>query len=471
MANSKKKKEKTTHPFRENIEVVLFAIIMAMGLKVFAIEAYQIPTGSMQPTLMGTELLDPATKRPSGALNDRVLVDKISYFLRDPQRWEVVVFRYPLLTHNNYVKRLVGMPNEELWIDGGNLYARELGSLDDFNILVKPWKVMSNIWKQVLPGVGDDPAQWHGWTTTGDYTNTAEGYLVFNGNGRSEYSTSIRNGYLDGYPAEVYFSVPNVSSRSREVVGDLRLQFSLDGKQADGSISVGLELGENMIGAKFGADGKLILDLPNGEQRSLNIPANFVGEVDLAFWDHHLRVALDRDVVFDETLNLDSHKPRRNRMQFIVDGSGWVLSPVTVSRDIHYLPPRQNAAPVFEISDGHYFMMGDNTQNSLDSRDWQAETFSYDDGAGDSFKITGDYLQHGSDPMFNNPRWNMSHDIMTVRDQFGNINILYEDQVKSSADVLQHAPLVPRNYLLGRALAVFMPLKPLSPTNRFALVQ
>ncbi|MCX8266445.1 MAG: S26 family signal peptidase, partial [Planctomycetota bacterium] len=84
-----KKKEKSKHPFRENIEVVLFAIIMAMGLKVFAIEAYQIPTGSMQPTLMGTELLDPATKRPDGRLNDRVLVDKISYFFRDPQRWEV----------------------------------------------------------------------------------------------------------------------------------------------------------------------------------------------------------------------------------------------------------------------------------------------------------------------------------------------------------------------------------------------
>ena len=75
---AKEKKDKSAHPFRENIEVVVFAIVMAMGLKVFAIEAYEIPTGSMQLTLMGTNLIDPATKNTDGGLHDRVLVDKIS---------------------------------------------------------------------------------------------------------------------------------------------------------------------------------------------------------------------------------------------------------------------------------------------------------------------------------------------------------------------------------------------------------
>ena len=116
----KQKKAKSHHPFRENIEVVIFAIVMAMGLKVFAVEAYQIPTGSMQPTLMGTDLLDEVNKRPNGGLHDRVLVDKISYLFRDPVRWEVVVFRYPLLAHNNYVKRLVGMGGEQMLIEHGD---------------------------------------------------------------------------------------------------------------------------------------------------------------------------------------------------------------------------------------------------------------------------------------------------------------------------------------------------------------
>ena len=71
-------KEKAKHPFRDNIEVIVFAVAMSLGLKVFALEAYQIPTGSMQPTLMGTALRDGA-----GAVHDRVLVDKFSFLVRE----------------------------------------------------------------------------------------------------------------------------------------------------------------------------------------------------------------------------------------------------------------------------------------------------------------------------------------------------------------------------------------------------
>ena len=139
-------KKKSKHPFRDNIEVIVFAVAMSLGLKVFALEAYQIPTGSMQPTLMGTVLRDGA-----GAVNDRVLVDKFSFLVREPERWEVVVFRYPLITTNNYVKRLVGLPGEDLAIRHGDLWARPLGSDEDFAILRKPWSIQESIWKQVLP--------------------------------------------------------------------------------------------------------------------------------------------------------------------------------------------------------------------------------------------------------------------------------------------------------------------------------
>jgi hypothetical protein len=230
-------------------------------------------------------------------------------------------------------------------------------------------------------------------------------------------------------------------------------------------------LGAHNINATFNSDGILKLNLPTGETRDIEISPQFNGEIDFAFWDHNLRISLNENLVFNETLNLKPHKPRRNRMQFSVAGKNWILGPVQVERDLHYLPPRQNAAPVFEVTDGHYFMLGDNTQNSLDSRDWQLESYSLDDGKGNQFQISGDHLQHGSDPMFNNPRWNMSHDIMTFRDKFGNIHTLSENEVKRSANILQHAPLVPRHYLLGRALAVFMPLKPLAATNRFTMVQ
>ncbi|MDP7062445.1 MAG: S26 family signal peptidase, partial [Planctomycetota bacterium] len=204
---AKEKKDKSAHPFRENIEVVVFAIVMAMGLKVFAIEAYEIPTGSMQPTLMGTNLIDPATKTTSGGLHDRVLVDKVSYWFRDPERWEVVVFRYPLLTHNNYVKRLTGMPGEELWIEAGDIYYRPLGTNGEFQIARKPWKVQEPMWKKVVPGVGNDPTKWANWNRTGAFENSADGTLSFQGQATVQYGASIRDRYLDGYPEEIYFSM------------------------------------------------------------------------------------------------------------------------------------------------------------------------------------------------------------------------------------------------------------------------
>ena len=55
----------------------------------------------MQPTLMGSS---------EAGIYDRLLVDKLTPAIREPQRWDVTVFGYPLQQNQNYVKRLVGLP-------------------------------------------------------------------------------------------------------------------------------------------------------------------------------------------------------------------------------------------------------------------------------------------------------------------------------------------------------------------------
>ena len=109
-------------PWRENLEALSMAIVLALLLKAFVVEAYKIPTGSMQPTLMGMghdPRLGGATQ-PS--VHDRILVDKFSYKVRDPRRFEVTVFKYPLDRSKNFVKRLAGMPNERFAIRNGDLW-------------------------------------------------------------------------------------------------------------------------------------------------------------------------------------------------------------------------------------------------------------------------------------------------------------------------------------------------------------
>ena len=84
---------------RDNLEAISFAIVLALVLKFFALEAYQIPTSSMQPTLMGSA---------AAGVNDRILVVKIRYTFLRPKRFDIAVFRYPLKTDQNYVKRIWG---------------------------------------------------------------------------------------------------------------------------------------------------------------------------------------------------------------------------------------------------------------------------------------------------------------------------------------------------------------------------
>jgi signal peptidase I len=68
---------------------------------------------------------------------DRILVTKFSYQFSDPQRWDVVVFKYPGEATVNYIKRLVGLPNETVEVYHGNVRTR--GPEDqEFHIARKP---------------------------------------------------------------------------------------------------------------------------------------------------------------------------------------------------------------------------------------------------------------------------------------------------------------------------------------------
>jgi signal peptidase I len=69
---------------------------------------------------------------------DRILVNKYGYDFHKPERWDVVVFKFPGDGEMNYIKRLVGLPNEELKLFQGDVFTRPLGDGRDFVIERKP---------------------------------------------------------------------------------------------------------------------------------------------------------------------------------------------------------------------------------------------------------------------------------------------------------------------------------------------
>lgn len=182
--------------WRETIESVVLAFIMAFLFRTFEAEAFVIPTGSMAPTLMGRHKdltcdncgfawqsnasdeidprsgrrlagrIDPRTGEPlpdvdvlactcpncrytvditpetpgeplvASYSGDRIIASKLPLELNPPERWDVTVFRFPEEAQTNYIKRLVGLPNETLRIKHGDLYARGSDAVE-FEILRK----------------------------------------------------------------------------------------------------------------------------------------------------------------------------------------------------------------------------------------------------------------------------------------------------------------------------------------------
>ena len=162
---------------RDTIESIIIALVFAFVFRAYSAEAFVIPTGSMAPTLYGrhkelncaecgvkyavgasdelvekTEYYIPSNK-VTGAycpncryytdLNDampftgdRIIVNKFPFDFGDPNRWDVIVFKYPEASQTNYIKRLVGLPGEEIQISRGDVYARK-NEKDPFVILRK----------------------------------------------------------------------------------------------------------------------------------------------------------------------------------------------------------------------------------------------------------------------------------------------------------------------------------------------
>lgn len=163
--------------FRETVEQIVIAFILAFVFRTFAAEPFVIPTGSMAPTLFGrhkeytcigcgyhnvigasdelhdeTGLLisdrriESAICLNCGAVNDvrdelaftgdRILVTKYPYEIGDPERFDVFVFKFPEEPVTNFIKRLVGMPGETILIWSGDVYCRKVGE-NAFEILRK----------------------------------------------------------------------------------------------------------------------------------------------------------------------------------------------------------------------------------------------------------------------------------------------------------------------------------------------
>ncbi|HWR97806.1 MAG TPA: signal peptidase I [Candidatus Methanoperedens sp.] len=91
---------------REYVEAIVIAVALALVIRSFVVQAFKIPSGSMIPTLL---------------IGDHLLVNKLVYRFRLPERGEVVVFKFPQDRKTDFIKRVVALPGDEIELADGRL--------------------------------------------------------------------------------------------------------------------------------------------------------------------------------------------------------------------------------------------------------------------------------------------------------------------------------------------------------------
>mgnify|MGYP001365242599 CR=1 FL=1 len=145
--------------FREWNETVFIAFVLALIIRSLVVQAFWIPTGSMQPTLLG-EMQDPVTRQRTQS-GDRILVNKFAYvadlsldgrlkwlpklWLRFPKRGDIVVFKYPdpdpKAAPRDFIKRVIGLPGDRIRIIEGTVFVNDT-ALEEPYIAEPPWQDM-----------------------------------------------------------------------------------------------------------------------------------------------------------------------------------------------------------------------------------------------------------------------------------------------------------------------------------------
>ncbi len=111
---------RSTSTLREYVESLLWAILLALFVRTFVVQAFKIPSGSMIPTLQ---------------IGDHILVNKFIYGIRipftdgtvlvpirTPKRGDVVVFRFPKDKEKDFIKRVIGVPGDTIQIKNKRLF-------------------------------------------------------------------------------------------------------------------------------------------------------------------------------------------------------------------------------------------------------------------------------------------------------------------------------------------------------------
>ncbi|MEM6550949.1 MAG: signal peptidase I [Planctomycetota bacterium] len=362
---------------------------------------------------------------------DRILVNKLAYLFTDPHRWDVIVFKSPQTSpgpDTNFIKRVLGLPGEQLHLLDGDVYVKAPGE-DAFTIARKTDPAENPAWEKVQramlqpiyhtrytpldaantaarpPGfefeVPWKPATgaWQGLDTP-LYTFTAEdgptGRLAFDF--RANRSSRTDNRYP--YNQKKATTLP-------QPITDLRLAADIMPDQPGAALTLALSArldspDVQTLEARFNTDGTLALRVIDDDGRVRTpvdpvqldpLPTDRFTRLELWQIDHSAVVFVNGRErlrwLWPTTLDRTYQRlgpPAQPRVMITVEGGPAQLREIKLDRDVYYTvsseakPARGGlrrtsadapAAPPARLGPDDFYVAGDNTTRSEDSRFWR----------------------------------------------------------------------------------------------------
>lgn len=140
LAEKRVERSRSKSAVREYTEAIIIAVLLALFIRAFVVQAFKIPSGSMKQTLL---------------VGDHILVNKFIFGIRmpilnkeiihfkDPDRQDIIVFRYPEDRSKDFIKRVIGVPGDTVRIQDKKVYVND-------QLLIEPYVSFTD--SKILPG-------------------------------------------------------------------------------------------------------------------------------------------------------------------------------------------------------------------------------------------------------------------------------------------------------------------------------
>ncbi len=352
-----------------------------------------------------TQTDEPEQACPPPKPGDRVLVHKWPFDIGGwlgPKRWDVIVFRDPTDPKVNYIKRLVGLPGETVEIINGDLFIRRRDQ-DRAAIAPKTPAAQSSLWFLVYDHnyLAEQPARYGvraRWVPDGG-NHASTGWHDLK-------SRRMRCRPIGDQPQVIRFAPEGPHSYLQDLyaynrgssgatIGDVRLTGEITPRDGAGWFEFRIGRGGFLFTGRIQRDGTTTLTMTSQENPSESRIAASTRlsplrddrpiAVEMAHVDYRVYLSVNgKEVVATdeedyapdlEALRHQTADSLPIELSIAVGQLALDLRGLRIDRDVHYtyrpgITRRASAANAFSLDEGEYFVLGDNSPESHDSREW-----------------------------------------------------------------------------------------------------